>query len=95
MEKAKGGGEMDSGANENWGILRLKNYCYRQERPTLAEEERVEKNYRAAFDLLEELKMETRSKQRQSTLANFITPMCVFLTRILIVPSDKRTSSLI
>jgi hypothetical protein len=39
------------------GIQQLKNYWLRQERPTLVEEERVERNYMSAFDLMEELKM--------------------------------------
>jgi hypothetical protein len=42
------------------------------ERPTLGEEECVEKIYMAVLDMLEELKNETRAKQQQSTLTSFL-----------------------
>ena len=56
------------------GIEQLENYWLRQEQLTLADEERVKKNYMATLDMLEELKIETRTKQKQSTLTNFFTP---------------------
>ncbi|KAG0282671.1 hypothetical protein BGZ96_000245 [Linnemannia gamsii] len=75
------GVEKEKEVEERWtvgqmkrGIEQLKNYWLRQERLTLEEEERVEKNYMATLDMLEELKIETRTKQKQSMLTNFFTP---------------------
>ncbi|KAG0354055.1 hypothetical protein BGX24_007050, partial [Mortierella sp. AD032] len=66
------GAEKEKEVEEIWtveqmkrGIEQLKNYCLRQERLTLGEEERVEMNYMATLDILDELKIEIRTKQKQ------------------------------